>query len=148
MATALAVVSVVLAGVSAVQQRKAAKVQRKQNEVANRIAANQRIRSVKRGIAAGRVRRGEIIAAGFRGGVSGGSAVSGATGALASDVSSAQGASAQQFTGQLALTSLSNQISSIQSRAATTAAGSQIAGGLSQPQTFEAITNFNPFQTQ
>ncbi len=147
MAVALGVVSVVLAGVSAVQQRKAAKTQRKQNEVSNRIAANQRIRSVKRSIAAGRVRRGEIIAAGFRGGVAGGSAVAGATGALASDQASAIGASNQQFTGQLALSALSDTISRQQSNAATAAAGSQIAGGLAQPQTFEAIQGFNPFQT-
>ena len=145
MATALAVVAVVAAGVSAVQQRKAAKVQRKQNEVSNRIAANQRIRSVKRSIAAGRVRRGEVIAAGFRGGVSGGSAVAGATGGLASDVSSSIAASNQQLTGQQALTTLSDRISSLQSSAATAGAVSSIAGGLGQPQTFAAISEFNPF---
>lgn len=147
MAVALGVISVVLAGVSAVQQRKAAKTQRKQNEVSNRIAANQRVRAVRQSIAAGRVRRGQIQAAGFAGGVSGSSAVAGATGALATDVATAQGASNQQFTGQLALTSLSNTISSQQSRAASFAAGSQIAGGLAQPQTFEALQNFNPFTT-
>ena len=145
MATALAVIAVVAAGVSAVQTRKAAKVQKKQNEVSNRIAANQRVRSVKRSIAAGRVRRGEIQAAGFSQGVSGGSAVAGATGGLASDQASAIGASNQQFTGQLALTSLSNQITSARSNAATAGAVSSIAGGLSQPQTFAAIADFNPF---
>jgi len=128
MATVLGIVSVVLAGVSVVQQRKAAKVQRKQNEVSNRIAANVRMRSVKRSIAAGRVRRGQIEAAGFAQGVSGGSAVAGATGALASDQASAVAASNQQFTGQLALTALSNRISSLQSSAATASALGSIAG--------------------
>ena len=137
MATALGVISVVLAGVSAVQQRKAAKTQRKQNEVSNRIAANTRMRSVKRSIAAGRVRRGEIQAAGFAQGVAGGSAVAGATGALASDQGSAIGASNQQFTGQLALTSLSNTISRQQSNAAMAGAGSQIAGGIAQMPSFQ-----------
>ena len=140
MATALAVVAVVAAGVSAVQQRKAAKVQKKQNEVSNRIAANQRVRSVKRSIAAGRVQRGQIQAAGFSAGVAGGSAVAGATGGLSSDQASAQGASNQQFTGQLALTSLSNRITDLQSSAATAGAVSSIAGGLSQPQNFEAVS--------
>ena len=143
MATALGVISVVLAGVSAVQQRKAAKVQRKQNEVSNRIAANQRMRSVKRSIAASRVRAGEVQAAGFQGGVAGGTAVSGALGGIRSDLGSAIGASNQQFTGQQALTGLSNRISSLQSSAATFGAVGGIAGGLAQPQTFEAITNFN-----
>ena len=148
MGVELAIISIISAGVSAVQQRKAAKVQRRQNEVSNRIAANQRVRSVKRSIAAGRIRRGEIIAAGFRGGISGGSTVAGATGALASDQASAQAASTQQLTGQLALTSLSNRISGLQSSAATFGAVSAIAGGISQPQTLSAIQNFNPFQTQ
>lgn len=139
MAVALGVVSVVLAGVSAVQQRKAAKTQRKQNEVSNRIAANQRVRSVRRSIAAGRVRRGQLEAAGFAGGVAGSSVVAGATGALATDVATAQGASNQQFTGQLALSSLSDTISRQQSRAAVAGAGSQIAGGLA---------NFPAFQGQ
>ena len=140
MATALAVISVVAAGIGAVQQRKAAKVQKKQNEVSNRIAANQRVRSVKRSIAAGRVRRGEIQAGGFAAGVAGGSAVAGATGGLSSDQASAQGASNQQFTGQVALTDLSNQITSLQSKAATAGAVGSIAGGLSQPQNFEAVS--------
>ena len=140
MATALAIVSVVAAGVSAVQQRKAAKVQKKQNEVSNRIAANQRVRSVKRSIAAGRVQRGQIQAAGFSAGVAGGSAGAGATGGLSSDQASAQGASNQQFTGQLALTSLSNQITSLQSKAATAGAVGNIAGNLAQPQNFEAVS--------
>ena len=148
MATALAVISVVAAGVSAVQQRKAAKVQRRQNEVSNRIQANQRVRSVKRAIAASRVRAGEIQAAGFQGGVAGGTAVSGALGGLRSDLGSSIGASNQQLTGQQQLSSLSNRISSLQSGAATAGAVSSIAGGLAQPQTFEAISNFNPFATQ
>lgn len=145
MAVALGVISVVLAGVSAVQQRKAAKTQRKQNEVSNRIAANQRVRSIKRSIAAGRVRRGELLAGGFAGGVAGSSAVAGQAGALATDQATAIGASNQQFTGQLALSSLSDTISRQRSRAATAAAGSQIAGGLAQPQTLAAIQEFNPF---
>lgn len=147
MATALGVISIVLAGVSVVQQRKAAKVQRRQNEVSNRIAANVRMRSVKRSIAAGRVRRGQIQAAGFAQGVAGSSAVAGATGALASDQASAIGASNQQFTGQQVLTGLSNRISSLQSSAATASALGSIAGGFSSPQTFAAVSAFNPFAT-
>lgn len=145
MATALAVVAIVAAGVSAYQSHKAAKAQKKQNEVSNRIQATQRVRSVKRSIAAGRIRRGEIQAAGFSQGVSGSSAVAGATGSLASDQSSAIGASNQQYTGQLALTALSNTITDHRSNAATAGAVSNIAGGLSQPQTFAAISDFNPF---
>lgn len=148
MATALAVVSIVAAGVSAIQTRKAAKAQRRQNEVSNRIAANQRMRSVKRSIAAGRVRAGEIQAAGFAGGVAGGTAVSGALGGLRSDVAGAVGASNQQFTGQVAVSNISNQISRLQSSAATAGAVSSISGGLAQPQTFSAIQEFNPFAAQ
>ena len=135
MATALAVVAVVAAGVQAIQTRKAAKVQKKQNEVSNRIASNTRMRSVKRSIAAGRVRQGEVQAAGFSQGVAGGSAVQGALAGIRSD----QAASNQQFTGQVALSSLSNKITSLQSSAATAGAVGAIAGGISQPQNFSAL---------
>ena len=145
MAVALGIIAVVGAGVQAVEARKARKQQRKQNEVSNRIAANQRVRSVRRSIAAGRVRRGQIVAAGFSQGVSGSSAVAGATGSLASDQASAIGASNQQFTGQLALTDLSNQISASQGRAATAGAISSIASGIGQPQNLAALSEFNPF---
>ena len=145
MATALAIVSIVAAGVGAVQQRKAAKVQKRQNEVSNRIAANTRMRSVRRSIAAGRIRRGQIQAAGFSQGVSGGTAVAGALGGLASDQASAIGASNQQFTGQQTLASLSNEITDVRSSAATFGAISNIAGAASQPQAFEALSNFDPF---
>lgn len=136
---AFLIISAVSAGASAVQQRKAAKAQRKQNEVSNRIQANVRMRSVKRSIAAGRVRRGQIQAAGFAQGVAGSSAVAGATGALASDQASAIGASNQQFTGQQALTSLSNTISGFQSSAKTFSAVSSIAGGFANPQVQETF---------
>ena len=140
MATALAVVAVVAAGVQAIQTRKAAKVQKKQNEVSNRIASNTRMRSVKRSIAAGRVRQGEVQAAGFSQGVAGGSAVQGALAGIRSDQAGAQAASNQQFTGQVALSSLSNKITSLQSSAATAGAIGAIAGGISQPQNFEALS--------
>lgn len=136
---AFLIISAVSAGASVIQQRKAAKIQRKQNEVSNRIAANQRIRSVKRSIAAGRVRRGQIQASGFAQGVAGGSAVQGATGALASDQGSAIGASNQQFTGQVALTDLSNQISSAQSSAQTFGAVSRLAATGANPQVQETF---------
>lgn len=146
MAVALGVVSVVLAGVSAVQQSKAAKVQRKQNEVSNRIQANQRMRSVKRAIAASRVRQGEVQAAGFQGGVAGGTAVAGALGGLRSDLGSSIGASNQQLTGQTVLSGLSNKISSLQSSAATASALGSIAGqftGSGQgTQNLEAVSSF------
>ena len=130
-----AITSIIIAGVaiagtaiSIQQQRKASKEQRRQNKVSNRIAANKRMRDIRRSIAAQRIRRGEIQAQGFQFGVSGSSAVAGATGGLRSDLASNIGASNQQFTGQQAITSISDRISSLQSSASTFGSIASIAG--------------------
>lgn len=123
-----AIIAVVATVFSAVQQRKAAKAQRKQNKVANRIAQNKRMRDIRRQIALQRVRRAEIQAAGFQLGVAGGSAVAGATGGLTSDLGSSIGAANQQFTGQQAITAISDRISRFQQNAATAGAIGSIAG--------------------
>ena len=143
MAVALAVVAVGTAIFGAVQQRKASKAQQRQNKVANRIASNKRMRDIRRQIALSRVRRAELESAGFQLGVSGGSSVAGATGALASDTGASIGAANQQLTGQRAITSISDRISGLQSSAATAGAIGGIAGALGQPGTlasFQSLT--------
>lgn len=134
--TSIILGAVAVAGVagSAIQSRKASKEQRRQNKVANRIAGNKRMRDIRRAIAQSRIRRAEIESQGFQFGVSGGSAVSGATGGLQSDLGSNIGASNQQFTGQQAITSISDRISGLQSSAATFGAIGNIAGNFTGPQ--------------
>lgn len=131
MAVVLGVIAAGAAIFGAVQQRKVAKEQRRQNRVSNRIAANKRMRDIRRSIALARVRRAELQSQGFQLGVAGGSAVAGAVGALTTDVSTAIGASQQQFTGQLALTAISDRISRIQQNAATAQAIGSIASTFS-----------------
>ena len=113
---------------SIVQQRKAARVQRRQNKVANRIAANKRIRDIKRAIALSRIRRAELQSAGFQLGVAGGTPTLGAVGGAQSDVASQIGESNVQFTGQQVIASLSDRISSLQSSAQTFAGIQQLSG--------------------
>ncbi len=127
--TATFAVITALAGVgSIVQQRRAAKVQRRQNRVANRIAANKRIRDIKRAIALSRIRRAELQSAGFQLGVAGGTPTLGAVGGAQTDVASQIGASNIQFTGQQAIASLAERISSLQSSAQTFGAIQQLSG--------------------
>ncbi len=119
MATAFLVISAVSAVASVVQQRKAGKEQRRQNKIKGRIAATRRMRDVRRSIAASRIRRGEVQAAGFGFGVAGGTAVSGATAGIQGDLGGAIGASNQQFTGQQAVAASQDIVSGFQQSAAT-----------------------------
>lgn len=114
--------------VGAVNTSKARREQRRQNAIANRIAANKRMRDIKRAIALSRVRRAELQSQGFQLGVAGGTAVSGSVAAVTSDVAGSIAASNQQFTGQQALTAVSDRISALQSNAATAGAIGAIAG--------------------
>jgi len=113
---------------SLVEQRKVAKAQQKQAEVANRIASNKRVRDIKRAVALSRIRRGELQSAGFQLGVAGSTTVAGATGGAQSDVASQISAANQQFTGQQAIATLSERIAGFQARAATFAGVGAIAG--------------------
>ena len=128
MATALLVITAVGAVAGAVQQRKISKEQRKQNKIQNRLAAISRQRNVKRAIAERRVRTAEFESAGFQLGVGGGTAVQGAVAGTTSDTASAIGASNQQFTGQQAIASIADRISSLQSTAAAFQAVGSVAG--------------------
>lgn len=139
MATAALVVTAVAGVASVVSGRKAAKAQRKQNKVANRIAANKRVRSIKKSIAARRVRQGQIDSAGFQLGVQGGSAVQGASAGLSSDSASSIGASNQQFTGQQAISNLSNTISGHQQDVSTFSGIAGLAAPFTNPQNVAAL---------
>lgn len=110
------------------EQRKVRKAQKRQAEVANRIAANKRVRDIKRSVALSRIRRGELEAAGFQLGVAGSTTVAGAAGGARSDVASQVAASNQQFTGQQAIATLADRIAGFQARAGTFAAVGAIAG--------------------
>ncbi len=140
MATALAIVSIIGIGAQAVQQRKVSKAQRKQNRISNKIAAISRRRDIKRSIAASRIQTAQQQAAGFQLGVSGGTAVAGATAGVLSDTASALGQSNVQFTGQQTLAGLSDDISGFQENAAAFGAVASIAGGLANnPQARAAL---------
>ena len=98
MATAALIVSAVVGVASVVQQRKIGKEQRRQNRVANKIAAQRRTRDIRRAIAANRIQQGQAQALGFQLGVGGGTAVQGATQGLQGDLASSIGFSNLQFT--------------------------------------------------
>lgn len=119
MVEAALVVSIVGGVSSIVQQRKAGKEQRRQNQIQNRIAATRRVRDVRRSIAAARIRRAEVQSAGFEFGVAGGTAVQGAEFGITGDLASSIGAANQQLTGQQVLAAGQNRISSLQQSAAT-----------------------------
>lgn len=127
-----ALVAQIVAGAAAVagvvQQRKAGKEQRRQNEIQNRIAATRRVRAVRRNIAASRIRRAEVQSAGFEFGVAGGTAVQGAEFGITGDLASSIGASNQQFTGQQAVVASQNRVSSLQQSAATFGGIANLAG--------------------
>jgi hypothetical protein len=122
-----------------IQARKAADAAKKRNEVANRIAASKRARDIRRSVAEARIRRGATESAGFGFGVAGGSAVAGATGAQQSDLGSAVGASNQQFTGQQAVTSITNRISDLNQSIATIGSIGNLAGQLTDRQNLETV---------
>lgn len=140
MATALAVVSLLGIGVQAVQQRKIGKQQRRQNKLTNKIAAISRRRNVKRSIAASRIQVGLQQSLGFQLGVSGGTAVQGATSGVISDTASTIGASNLQFVGQQFQAGFADNISRLQGTQALAGSVSQIAGGLAaNPQATAAL---------
>lgn len=124
----LQVVVGVAAVAGTVQQRRAGREQRRQNEIQNRIAATRRVRNIRRTIAEARIRRGQAEAAGFQFGVSGGTAVSGAVAGITSDVGGVIGAANQQFTGQQAIAESQNRVSQLQQSASTFGAISSLAG--------------------
>lgn len=137
-------VTAVAAVAGAVQSRKAGKEQRRQNQIQNRIAATKRVRSIRRTIAAARVRRAEAESAGFQFGVSGGTAVQGAVAGITSDVAGEIGAANQQFTGQQAIVESQNRISSLQQSAATFGSIANLASsftGAGGAQNVAAITD-------
>jgi hypothetical protein len=141
MATAALVVAAVGTVGSIVQQRRASKEQRRQNKVSNKIAANKRARDIRRQIAARRVQVAEAQASGFAFGVEGGTAVQGAVGGLTSDFASSIGAANQQFTGQQALASSQNRVSSLMSSANTFQGVGQLAGMFSGGEGSEGAQN-------
>ncbi len=142
MATALAVVSIIGIGASVLERRKISKAQRRQNKLTNKVAAITRQRNTKRSIASSRIQTAQQQAAGFQLGVSGGSAVQGATAGVISDTASTIGASNLQFTGQQFISGLQDDISRAQQRQAGFGAVTSIAGGLAgNPQALAAITD-------
>lgn len=140
MATAALVIGAVSAVSSIVQQRRAGREQRRQNQVQNRIAATRRVRDIRRNIAASRIRRAEVQSAGFEFGVSGGTAVQGAEFGITGDLASSIGASNVQFTGQQAVIASQNRISSLQQSAATFGGIANLAGQFDE-QAVAAITS-------
>jgi hypothetical protein len=102
------------------------------------------MRSVRRAIAAARVRRAQAEAAGFGLGVAGGTAVGGAVSGIQGDLATSVGASNQQFTGQQAVTAIANRRSELLESANTFAGIGGIAGQFSGPigaQNLSAIQN-------
>lgn len=153
MAAVALVVSIVGAVGGIREQRKARQAQKEQAEVANRIAANKRVRDIKRAVALGRIRRGELQAAGFQLGVAGSTSVQGAVGGAQSDLANQIAGSNQQFTGQRAIASLADRIAGFQSRAQTFASVGAIAGqftggtGSVGAQNRAAVSNFFGFNS-
>lgn len=140
MATGLAIVAAIGAVAGAVQQRKIGKEQKKQNKIKNKLAAIKRNRDIKRSIAASRIQIAEQQAVGFQLGVSGGTAVQGASAGVQSDTASAIAASNVQFSGQQQLAQSQDRISNIQGTQAIAGAVTSIAGGLaSNPQAVAGI---------
>ena len=131
MAIAAGVITAIAAVGSFVKQRKISKEQRKQNKIQNRIAAITRRRNIRRTIAQSRIRNAELQSVGFQLGVGGGTAVAGAVAGTTSDTAGTIGQSNLQFTGQQAISSISDRISSLQSGAAAFNAVGQIAGQFS-----------------
>jgi hypothetical protein len=128
MASGALIISTIAAVAGAVQQRKAAKEQRRQNRVSNRIAANRRSRDIRRSIAARRVQVAAQQSSGFALGVQGGTAVQGAVSGVVADTASAIGAANQQFTGQQVIAASQNRISQYLQNAGTYQAIGSIAG--------------------
>ncbi len=148
MSTGFLVIQGIAAIAGLLEQRKVTKAQKKQNKIKNKIAAVARRRSVRQSIAAKRIRTADILAAGFQLGVSGGTAVSGATAGLASDTASGIGASNLQFSGQQAIADLSDNISGFQQNIGTFGAIGAAAApfaGSAGAQNRAAVTDFFGF---
>lgn len=148
MSTGLLVIQGISAVAGLLKQKKISKVQRKQNEIQNRVQAIQRRRNVRRSIAERRIRTAEITSAGFQLGVAGGTAQLGAQAGLASDTASTIGASNLQFTGQQAVASLSDTISGLQQNVGTFNAVQSLVAPFIGPegaQNRAAVTDFFGF---
>lgn len=126
MATAALVITAISAVGGALQQRKISKAQRRQNRLTNKIAAITRQRDVKRSIAASRIQVAQQQALGFQLGVSGGSAVQGATAGVIGDTATAIGQSNLQSVGQEFIAGFQDDIS----RAQQTQAGFSALGSI------------------
>lgn len=140
MAEAALIVTAVAGVASIFQQRKAGKEERRQIEIQNRIEATKRVRNIKQAIAAARIRRAEVQAAGFQLGVAGGTAAQGAAAGVTGDLASTIGAANLQFTGQQAIAASQNRVSSLQQSASTFGAISSLAGQFNE-QNIAAITD-------
>ena len=133
--TEIALVVTLLATAASVNEsRKARKEQKRQGEIRTRIAANKRVRDIKRTIAKSRVDRAAAEAAGFQFGVSGGSAVSGATAGIGSDTATSIGAANQQFTGQQAIQASQDRVAGFSSKASIFGSVASISGLFTGPQ--------------
>jgi hypothetical protein len=128
MSTISLVVTLISTALSVNESRKARKEGVKQTKIRNRIAANKRVRDIKRTIAKSRVDRASAEAAGFQFGVSGGSAVSGATAGIQGDLGGSIGAANQQFTGQQAIAESQNKIAGFEGRSQTFGSIASISG--------------------
>ena len=104
---------------SIIEQRKARKEQRRQNDISNRLQRVGRVRNIRRSIAAARIRRAEVQSAGFEFGVAGGTAAQGAAFGVTGDLASSIGASNIQITGQQTLADSQNRVSGFEQQAAT-----------------------------
>lgn len=128
------VISLVATAFSANESRKARKEQKKQGEIKTRIAANKRVRDIKKTIAKSRVDRAAAESAGFQFGVSGGSAVSGATAGIGSDTATSIGAANQQFTAGIAIQQSNDRIAGFQGKSSVFGSIASIAGNFAGPQ--------------
>ncbi len=122
------VVTLLSTAVSVNESRKARKEQKRQGEIRTRIAANKRVRDIKRTIATSRVDRAAAEAAGFQFGVSGGSAVQGASAGIGSDTATSIGASNQQFTGQQAIQASQDRVAGFQGNSSIFGSIASISG--------------------
>ena len=142
MATALLVITAVSAVAGAVQQRNISRAQKRQNRISNRVAAITRQRNIKRSIAAQRIQVAQQQALGFQLGVSGSTAVQGATAGIIGDLASSIGQSNLQFTGQQFIAQQQNRISTAQQAQAGFSALSSLSGSLANnPQAVSSLTN-------
>lgn len=113
----------VSAAISTVQGIQASQAQKRQNRIANRLAAIKRARDIRLAIGRRRVQVANVEAAGVALNVQGGTAVEGASSSITSSTAGIISAANQQITGQRTLADISNEISTFQQQ-------SIFAGGL------------------